>query len=59
MSMAPPDHPWHMLCALCRFAGKPTPDDAIFATATLAGSKPMYAGWDEDLHYMVSLDLFK
>lgn len=50
----------------CRFAGKPTPDEAIFATvypgekATGGGKgKGLYPGWDKDLHYAVSLDFFK
>eukprot|EP00887_Chlorella_sp_A99_P000674 scaffold5.g674.t1 len=37
---------------LDKFANKPTPDEAIFAT------KGLYPGWDKDLHYVVSLDLF-
>jgi hypothetical protein len=52
-------------CALCRFAGKPTPDEAIFATLYAGtagggkGQKGLYPGWDKDLHYAVSLDFFK
>ncbi|KAL6770526.1 hypothetical protein ACKKBF_B31605 [Auxenochlorella protothecoides x Auxenochlorella symbiontica] len=42
------------------YAGKPTPDEAIFATvfAGDAGAKGLYPGWDKDLHYVVSLDFF-
>lgn len=39
----------------CRFAGKPTPDEAIFATmyASAGSQKGLYPGWDKDLHYAV------
>ncbi|KAL4423249.1 hypothetical protein ABPG77_000041 [Micractinium sp. CCAP 211/92] len=53
-------------CKMDMFAGKPMPDEAIFATvypgekATGGGKgKGLYPGWDKDLHYAVSLDFFK
>lgn len=48
-------------CKMDMFAGKPTPDEAIFATmyASASSQKGLYPGWDKDLHYAVSLDFFK
>ena len=52
-------------CLLRRFAGKPTPDEAVFATLYAGtagggkGQKGLYPGWDKDLHYAASLDFFK
>ena len=45
---------------LAMYAGKTTPDEAIFATAYAgnAAHKGFYPGWDKDLHYIVTLDLF-
>lgn len=42
------------------YAGKATPDEAIFATAYTgnAAHKGFYPGWDKDLHYVVTLNLF-
>ena len=43
------------------YAGKPTPDEAVFATV-LPGAeahKGFYPGWDKDVHYVVTLDLFQ
>lgn len=42
------------------YANKATPDDAIFATVYPGASsrKGLYPGWDQDLHYVVTLDLF-
>lgn len=43
-----------------KYAKSKTPDEAIFATVYLGGAahKGLYPGWDKDLHYVVSLDLF-
>ena len=42
------------------FAGKPTPDEAVFATVYpgSAAHRGFYPGWDKDLHYVITLDLF-
>lgn len=43
-----------------RFAGKETPDEAIYATVYLGEThRGAFPGWDKDLHYVVSLDLFE
>lgn len=43
-----------------RYATKPTPDEAVFATVYpgTAAHKGFYPGWDKDIHYVVTLDLF-
>jgi hypothetical protein len=53
------DYDWG--CKMEKYAGKPTPDEAIFATvyASASSQKGLYPGWDKDLHYVVSLDFFK
>ncbi|KAL4860184.1 Vacuolar protein sorting/targeting protein 10 [Chlorella vulgaris] len=53
------DYDWG--CRMDMYAGKPTPDEAIFATmyASADSQKGLYPGWDSDLHYAVSLDFFK
>ncbi|GAB4816671.1 hypothetical protein N2152v2_003717 [Parachlorella kessleri] len=53
------DYDWGAKMAM--FAGKPTPDETIFATVYQSSSsqKGLYPGWDKDLHYVVSTDFFK
>lgn len=53
------DYDWG--CKMDKFANKPTPDEAIFATVYISSGsqKGLYPGWDKDLHYVVSLDFFK
>ena len=52
------DYDWGSKLEL--FKGKPTPDEAIFATAYLGTAhRGLYPGWDKDIHYIVSLDLFQ
>lgn len=54
------DYDWG--AALPKFNKKPTPDEAIFATVYLGNSgshRGLYPGWDNDINYVVSLDLFK